>query len=319
MSAIRPNVFSGPYVDRRSQARKDAAAVAEALVDPAAQLVPVWRHRSLVRSLPEPQAVLLSGHHAIRAYLEDEALIYLGEFRGRATFAVDVHEEALAAHGAHHGPTLEEAAEFADLRSVGGLLPTDEAGLLAYARALVYWRAKHRYCGACGQPTHPRDAGHVMACVAEGCGHQSFPRIDPAIIVLITDGERALLGRQASWPKGRYSTLAGFVEPGESLEDAVVREMHEEAGVRVTEIRYHSSQPWPFPSSLMLGFMARALNTDIALNDAELEDARWFTRDDIATGVVGLPPPTSVSFRLIETWLKGVAPPAPAAPAAPAR
>lgn len=307
MPAHRPNVFSGPYVDRRSQARKDAAAVAAALADPAALLVPVWRHRSLVRSLPEPQAVLLSGTHAIRAYLEDEALIYLGEFRGRATFAVDVNEHVLQSHATQQGPTLEEAAEFADLRSVGGLLPDDEAGLLAYARALVYWRSKHRHCGACGQPTRPRDAGHVMACVAEGCGHQSFPRIDPAIIVLITDGERALLGRQAAWPPGRYSTLAGFVEPGESLEDAVIREMHEEAGIRVTDIRYHSSQPWPFPSSLMLGFIARAVNTDIALHDAELEDARWFTRDDLAAGVVGLPPPTSVSFRLIEHWLGAAA------------
>lgn len=303
MSAPRPNVFSGPYLDRRTQARKDAAAVAAALADPAAQLVPVWRHRSLVRSLPEPQAVLLSGSHAIRAYLEDEALIYLGQFRGRATFAIDLDESTLDRHAAAHSPTLEEAAEFQDVRTVGALLPEDEAGLLAYARALVYWRAKHRHCGACGQPMRPQDAGHVMTCTATGCDNQSFPRIDPAIIVLVSDGERALLGRQASWPPGRYSTLAGFVEPGESLEDAVVREMHEEAGVIVTDIRYHSSQPWPFPSSLMLGFTARAIGTDIALNDAELEDARWFTRDEVARGAVGLPPPTSVSFRLIEHWL----------------
>lgn len=307
MTAPRPNVFSGPYLDRRTQARKDAAAVAAALADPAAQLVPVWRHRSLVRSLPEPQAVLLSGSHAIRARLEDEALIYLGQFRGRATFAIDLDESTPDSHATAHSPTLEEAAEFHDVRSVGALLPGDEAGLLAYARALVYWRAKHRHCGACGRPMRPQDAGHVMACVAEGCGHQSFPRIDPAIIVLVSDGERALLGRQASWPTGRYSTLAGFVEPGESLEDAVVREMHEEAGIVVTDIRYHSSQPWPFPSSLMLGFTARAIGTDISLNDAELEDARWFTRDEVARATVGLPPPTSVSFRLIEHWL-GAAP-----------
>ena len=142
-----------------------------------------------------------------------------------------------------------------------------------------------------------------MTCVAPACGQQSFPRIDPAIIVLITDGERALLGRQASWPAGRFSTLAGFVEPGESLEDAVTREMYEEAGISVTDIRYHSSQPWPFPSSLMLGFTARALNNVIALNDAELEDARWFSRAAVLRGEVGLPPPTSVSFRLIEHWL----------------
>jgi len=303
MPAARPNVFAGPYVDRRTQARKDAGAVAAALGDPAAQLVPVWRHRSLVRALPEPQAVLLSGTHAIRAYLEDEALIYLGEFRGRATFAVGLDEPTLDRHTAAHGPTLEEAAEFQDLRAVGSLLPQEEAGLLAYARALVYWRAKHRYCGACGQPMRPRDAGHVMACRAPGCGHESFPRIDPAIIVLVSDGERALLGRQASWPPGRYSTLAGFVEPGESLEDAVIREMHEEAGVMVTDIRYHSSQPWPFPASLMLGFTAEGSDGEPVARDNELEDVRWFSREQVRRGDILLPPAESISRRLITHWL----------------
>ena len=312
MSATPPNVFSGPYVDRRSEARKNAAEVAAALADPSALLVPVWGQRSLVRALPEPTAVLLSVQHTLRTYLDDAALIYLGEFRGRATFAADLHEQALEAHAVNHGPTLEEAAEFTDLRGVGGRLPADEAGLLAYARALVYWRSKHRFCGVCGQPALPKDAGHVMACSDAACGHQNFPRIDPAIIVLIMNGERALLGRQATWPKGLYSTLAGFVEPGESLEDAVMREMYEEAGVRVTDIRYHSSQPWPFPSSLMLGFHAQALSDAIALNDAELEHARWFTREEIRAGVIGLPPPTSVSRRLIEHWLAADAPPAAA-------
>ena len=141
-----------------------------------------------------------------------------------------------------------------------------------------------------------------MCCTSSTCGTEFFPRIDPAIIVLVSDGERALLGRQASWAPGRYSTIAGFVEPGESLEDAVAREVLEETGVSVAHARYHSSQPWPFPSSLMLGFIARAVNTDIALNDAELEDARWFTRGQIAAGEAVLPPPTSISHRLIANW-----------------
>jgi NAD+ diphosphatase len=307
MPPVLPNVFSGPYVDRRSITRKDAAAVAAALADPAARLVPVWRHRSLVRRGPNPGAVLLEATHALRAGTEDGSLIYLGEFRGVATFAFEVPETPGAAAGARHGapergPTVDEAAEFADLRGLGAVLPADEAGLLAYARALIFWRNKHRYCGACGSPMRPRDAGHVMACTDGRCGNESFPRIDPAIIVLVTDGDRALLGRQAVWPPGRYSTLAGFVEPGESLEDAVLREVHEESGVTVTGIEYHSSQPWPFPSSLMLGFTASAAESTITLNDAELEDARWFTRRQIAAGEVLLPPPTSVSYRLIEHW-----------------
>ena len=141
-----------------------------------------------------------------------------------------------------------------------------------------------------------------MKCTAPGCGAEQFPRLDPAIIVLVTDGERALLGRQAAWPAGRYSTIAGFVEPGESLEDAVAREVLEETGVAISDASYHSSQPWPFPASLMIGFTARAAADAVPRADEELEDVRWFTREQIAAGTPRLPPPQSVSFRLIEDW-----------------
>ena len=141
-----------------------------------------------------------------------------------------------------------------------------------------------------------------MVCTAADCRGEVFPRLDPAIIVLVTDGDRALLGRQAGWPEGRYSTIAGFVEPGESLEDAVRREVLEETGVRVGALRYHSSQPWPFPSSLMLGFIAEAESSEIIRGDDELEDASWFSREQIARGTPVLPPPQSVSFRLIQEW-----------------
>jgi NAD+ diphosphatase len=142
----------------------------------------------------------------------------------------------------------------------------------------------------------------VLVCTNENCRTEQFPRIDPAIIVLVSDGTRALLGRQASWPAGRYSTIAGFVEPGESLEDAVLREVHEETGINVDDVRYHSSQPWPFPSSLMLGFSAHARDHAITLKDGELEDARWFSREDIAGGAIAMPSSQSISFRLIEDW-----------------
>jgi NAD+ diphosphatase len=182
------------------------------------------------------------------------------------------------------------------------VLPIDDAGLLGYARALISWRRRHRYCGTCGFKTESAKSGHVLVCANPDCRHGQFPRIDPAIIVLVSDGERALLGRQASWPSGRYSTIAGFVEPGESLEDAVAREVFEETGIRVDAIEYQSSQPWPFPSSLMLGFNAHALTTEVRLQDQELEDARWFTRADVASNGAMLPPRQSISFRLIEQW-----------------
>jgi len=141
-----------------------------------------------------------------------------------------------------------------------------------------------------------------MTCTRPGCGTQFFPRIDPAIIVLVTDGTRALLGRQAAWPAGRYSTIAGFVEPGESFEDAVVREVREETNIEVGDLEYRSSQPWPFPSSVMIGFIARALTIEIDCPDGELEDARWFTPAEVASGTPGLPPPQSISYRLIAEW-----------------
>ena len=205
-------------------------------------------------------------------------------------------------------PPSHPAGEFRELRFYGANMPADEANLLAYARALAIWRAQNRYCGTCGAPTRAVRGGHVMVCTREGCGKEQFPRIDPAIIVLVTDGERALLGRQASWPAGRYSTLAGFVEPGESLEDAVAREVYEESGVQVRDIVYHSSQPWPFPSSLMLGFMARTDADPVVRTDGELEDARWFTREEIANGTPALPTIHSISFGLIEDWYDSGAP-----------
>ena len=185
---------------------------------------------------------------------------------------------------------------------MAAVLPIDEAGLLGYARAMVSWRRRHRFCGLCGTNTVPAKSGHVLVCSAPACRHEQFPRLDPAIIVLVSEGDRALLGRQASWPVGRYSTIAGFVEPGESLEDAVAREVLEETGIEVDRIEYHSSQPWPFPASLMLGFSAHALTTEVRLRDQELEDARWFTREEIAGNGALLPPRQSISYRLIEHW-----------------
>jgi NAD+ diphosphatase len=185
--------------------------------------------------------------------------------------------------------------------------PRGEGSLLAYARGLIYWHGRHRFCGVCGSPTLAFEGGHVRRCTNPACGSSHFPRTDPAVIMLVTDGDRALVGRQAVWPKGMHSTLAGFVEPGESLEAAVAREVFEEAGIEVDQVRYHSSQPWPFPCSIMLGFYARARTTEIKLDQLELEDARWVERDWLLAHQddedFRLPRLDSIARRLIEDWL----------------
>ena len=176
--------------------------------------------------------------------------------------------------------------------------------LSIHATALAEWHRAHQHCPRCGGKLVPVDAGHVLRC--ESCERQHFPRTDPAVIMLVTDGERALLGRQAIWPEGRYSTLAGFVDPGESMEQAVIREVREEVGVEVTDVTYFGNQPWPFPSSLMIGFFARAVTTDINVDGAEIEHARWFSREEMKAeaeaGTLVLPGGISISRSLVEAW-----------------
>ncbi|MBS0613786.1 MAG: NAD(+) diphosphatase [Proteobacteria bacterium] len=292
----RRNVFSGPYLERVAHLRQDTQWLAAALADVHSRAIPVWNQRSLVA---EPEAgtahaafIEISNLREHISRIED--LIFLGRRGEEQYFAFEVEAE--------EPPQLVPNAHFHDLRTVFAQLDVEEAGILAYARAMVSWRRMHRFCGRCGAHTTPHRGGHVLKCANLACGHEQFPRLDPAIIVLVSDGEHALLGRQASWPPGRYSTIAGFVEPGESLEDAVVREVAEETGVQLADVRYHSSQPWPFPASLMLGFLATARTREIRLHDQELEDARWISRADIAAGTVLLPPSLSISFSLIEHW-----------------
>jgi NAD+ diphosphatase len=290
----RPNVFAGPHVDRLKFSRADAETVAIAIAEGSARLIPVWRSRCPLIRAPSPSAFLLEFGVGPFAGIDTDQLILLGEYRGNAVFTTEIEADA--------PPPLTDGAEFADLRLAAGLLPHEEAGLLAYARAMVSFRHRHRFCGSCGAPTRPERAGRMMICSNASCATEFFPRVDPAIIVLVTQGDRTLLGRQAGWPEGRYSTIAGFVEPGESLEDAVRREVLEETGVLTGTIDYQSSQPWPFPRSLMLGFRAEALSAEIRLDDEELEDARWFSRAQIAGGTPLLPFRQSIAFRLIEEW-----------------
>lgn len=196
------------------------------------------------------------------------------------------------------------------LRAVGPLLSAQDAGLVVQAQALAEWHRAHRHCATCGGALSVHEGGYVLRC--EECGKHHFPRTDPAVIMLVTDGERALLARQPAWPVGRFSTLAGFVDPGESLEQAVVREVAEEVGVTIGDVAYFGNQPWPFPASLMVGFFAHATSTEIDVDGEEIEDARWFTREQLRAGAeageIVLPGGISISRSLVEAWYGGPLP-----------
>lgn len=287
------NVFAGAFVDRSGERRKDPDWLAEAMSARGTRFVPVWGDRCLAGGDP-PGAVLLE-RAQVEAFIGDENVIFLGLFRNQPAFAVSIEREQEA--------PFADLGEFKDLRFLGTVLPPDEANLVAHARAIVVWHDATLFCGKCGSASQPEAGGNTRRCCNPDCDTVLFPRTDPAIIVLVADGDRCLLGRQANWPEGLYSTIAGFVEPGESLEDAVRREVYEETNIHVGAVGYHSSQPWPFPSSLMLGFVAEAASTDIRLNDGELDDARWFTRDELRSGGTGLPFRISIARRLVNHWL----------------
>ena len=301
--ASRPNAYTGNPLDRGSGLREDDAFLAAARSRPDARVAPIWHARSLMRGATDgkPEAVFLTGPEAASLHALNKPTAFLGFYDdGVPVFTVDLSdaEEPLRL-------LPDGAGEFTDLRAVPGLLPPDEASILAYARGLMHWRHRHRFCGVCGAACIPQHAGHVMHCT--GCETQHFPRTDPAVIMLVTIGDRALLGHSQRFPNSRmYSTLAGFVEPGENLEEAVAREVLEESGVTVGAVHYHSSQPWPFPASIMLGFYATALTEEITIDPKEISDARWFTRDEMrhcADHDFVLPRSDSIASRLIEDWI----------------
>ncbi|MBM3533824.1 MAG: NAD(+) diphosphatase [Alphaproteobacteria bacterium] len=298
----RINFYAGGGLDRLAHLRTEEGWVERVLGEPRAHIVAVWQTRSLVIGSEQPRAVLLSVD-AVRGWLDEaRVLAVLGESGERLHLAVDVShwsEEEAQRRVAGFG-------EWIDLRRVGPLMGREEGSLLAYARGLMWWHARHRFCGVCGSPTESVEAGHVRRCTAPGCKASHFPRTDPAVIMLVHDEDRALLGRQKVWAPGMYSTLAGFLEPGESLEETVAREVFEESGIRVADVRYHSSQPWPFPSSLMIGFHATAASREIRMAESELEDCAWFSRAELRDfGAQGemLPRADSIARRLIEDWL----------------
>jgi NAD+ diphosphatase len=300
--ASRPNVYSSSPLDRAGLRREDTAWITERLDDPDSLFVPVWRSRNLVHGTEEgtPEAVYISGAVATELRMAGGPWVFLGLLDERAVFGIDI--------SAADDPVPlmpDSLGKFVDLRAVGWGVAKPEAAILAHARGLLHWRSRHRFCGVCGAPCDSKSAGHVMQCTA--CEAQHFPRTDPAVIMLVTRGDRALLGHSQRFPRANmYSTLAGFVEPGETLEEAVRREVFEEAGIRCGTVHYHSSQPWPFPGNVMLGFYAEGLTEEITIDPEEMIDVRWFSRAEIRDhdqhGFV-LPRIDSIARRLIEDWM----------------
>jgi NAD+ diphosphatase len=328
------NYYAAPGFERAGLRRREPEWIRARVLDPASVFVPVWRSQNLVIELaggePRAAALTVEAVGSVIGGLSDGDVeerfargefVFLGVIDERAHFALDLsaieapidmlRSPALAAagiaEGIAEGGIAQVGVRFADLRQLAGRLERGEGALLALARAMMFWHARHRFCGLCGSPTRSEEAGHMRRCTDPACHTMHFPRTDPAVIMLVTNGERALLGRNKNFVPGMYSTLAGFVEPGESLEDAVVREVREETAIEVGAVHYHSSQPWPFPANIMLGFYAEATSSEITVDYGELADARWFERDWLLSHAddesFRMPRLDSIARRLIGDWL----------------
>ena len=295
------NCFTDASLDRVAPRRVDASWIKERLKLSTTRLVPMWESASLFSHDDTLEPLMLALHEFGEIPTHVESLVLLGELDGHTYFSFD-----LPPGEAGLQRRLTERGRFLDLQDVGAVLDPEVAALLAYARGITYWHRRHQFCGECGQPSRSVDAGHMRICTDATCAAKEFPRTDAAVIVLVHHEDRCLLARQRNWPGRLFSVVAGFVEPGESIEQTVVREVGEETGVTVTDIQYQSSQPWPFPKSLMLGFRARAVSPEINLGDDELAEAGWYSRDDLVTlvrsGDLKLPGAVSISYRLVEDW-----------------
>jgi len=302
---IDPIIFTGNPLDRASELRSDPDWVAGQLAHPEARIVPFWRTKPLIR---------LEGARAFPAWTSVPALgdhhdpartLFLG-LNGTQTpfFACDVS----AVDEPKDDPLLTGLGKFIDLRSICPNLSVPDTGILAQGKAILQWHHSHRFCSYCGVETTMVDGGYRRHCGA--CSHDHFPRTDPVVIMLVTDGDQCLLGRSADWTPGNYSALAGFVEPGETFEAAVAREVREETAIEVGNVRYFTSQPWPWPMNLMTAFFADALTTGITLRDNELEDAMWASRDQVRLALAGdkaagfnAAPPLAIAHHLLKAWV----------------
>ncbi|MAH83068.1 MAG: NAD(+) diphosphatase [Magnetovibrio sp.] len=313
--ALTSLTYTDVPLDRAGLKRRDKAWLGQSLSDANVKFVACWRNRShILKEGDGLRALLLKRADAPKLIQSALSVVFLGIDETHApVFSADIsHFEEFDAITLAGGE-----GQFIDIRQLGWIIPRTDAALLAYARGLAYWHRSHRHCGYCGSSTEISDGGHMRLCTNQDCARTSFPRTDPAVIMLVehpgdtTCPPSCLLGRSTRWDFPLYSTLAGFVEPGETLEQAVTREVMEEANIDVTDVRYMASQPWPFPSSLMLGFRATATSTEITMDPKELQDVRWFTINEVrrfsewndsSKDEPRLPRPDSIARWLIQSW-----------------
>lgn len=308
--------YAGGLLDRAGVRRKDKQWLQDQLEQDIARFVPIWRGSSLMQignsgtSTSEPRICNRSEMGKIVDFSTESTFLGIGH--DGPYFAVDL------SHGVEETVAETLNGIFVDLRLAGQHMESGNASLLAYARGLLHWHRSHQYCSQCGAKSESMHGGHMRACPNDSCGRETYPRTDPAVIMLVehtpTDGGPpvCLMGSHRRLPTRVFSTLAGFVEPGESLEEAVSREVLEEVNVTVDDVRYEASQPWPFPSSIMLGFYARALTTAIEVDNDELSSARWFTSEELCgagdwgdeSAAIQLPRRDSIARHLINSWLE---------------
>ena len=296
------HTFAGNPLDRASDRRGDARFLAEGLANPDSLALVLWNGQPLVEhGKGGTRLAYVAAPLAREVAGGEERILFMGLWRETAVFAIDLEGPADPAEG-----PLEGLGKFEDLRAMALSLSGPETGLAATAKGVFEWRRRHRFCSVCGQASETADAGWKRVCTA--CHAEHFPRTDPVAIMLPVNGERCLLGRQSRFPQGMWSALAGFVEPGESIEEACARELMEEAGLKATKVAYHSSQPWPYPSSLMIGLIAEVADGEAIPDQTELEAVRWFTRAEARLLVDGVlegafsPPPLAIAHHLIKTW-----------------
>jgi NAD+ diphosphatase len=328
---IKPHVFAGSPLNRASQLRKDEAWLAARRDDLETRYLPFFELRGLIAPGHQPSLGWLSPPQVKLQRMQGAPEIFLGLRDGRAHFAVDVTDpdasptarammgQATTRPGQLSGPApkadapFRDDGKFIDVRTIAPQLAEGEAAILAQGRSMLDWHARHQFCSVCGTKSAMHDAGYMRQCTNANCKAQHFPRTDPVVIMLAHRGDMCLLGRQPRFLPGVYSALAGFLEPGESIEEAVRREVQEEAGIRVGKVRYHSTQPWPYPSSLMIGCLAEAESEEIKPDEDELEDARWFHRDEArqmlanwrSTEGLRVPAPMAIAHQITKAWVEG--------------
>lgn len=299
------NTFAGNPLDRASDRRAKPEWIAEQLASSESLGLAMWNGRPFVE--PSKEGGLQIAYLPVKLVRElaggAERLLFMGLWKDTAVFAVDLEDVADPGDG-----PLEGFGKFEDLRAIALKVPAPDAAILATAKQMFEWRRRHKHCAFCGQPTRAMDGGWKRKCPS--CETEHFPRTDPVVIMLPYHGDRCLLGRQEAWPKGMFSALAGFLEPGESIEEACARELNEEAGLHALKVRYHSTQPWPYPSSLMIGLIAEVEDGEATPDQTELSEVRWFTREEARDLIAGkldgvaAPNKLAIAHQLIKAWVE---------------